>query len=71
MGLVAGAAGPAGKGVSIGETCSGKTHRVDCRHDCRYPYRSSHAPLAQLDRVLASEAKGRGFESRRARQFSY
>lgn len=26
------------------------------------------APVAQLDRVLASEAKGRGFESRRARQ---
>jgi hypothetical protein len=25
------------------------------------------APVAQLDRVLASEAKGRGFESRRAR----
>ena len=27
------------------------------------------ALVAQLDRVLASEAKGRGFESRRARQF--
>ena len=27
-----------------------------------------HAPVAQLDRVLASEAKGRAFESRRARQ---
>ena len=27
------------------------------------------APVAQLDRVLASEARGRGFESRRARQF--
>ena len=26
------------------------------------------APVAQLDRVLASEAKGRAFESRRARQ---
>ena len=26
------------------------------------------APVAQLDRVLASEARGRGFESRRARQ---
>ena len=25
------------------------------------------APVAQLDRVLASEAKGRGFDSRRAR----
>jgi hypothetical protein len=25
------------------------------------------APVAQLDRVLASEAKGRAFESRRAR----
>ena len=28
------------------------------------------ALVAQLDRVLASEAKGRGFESRRARQIS-
>ena len=28
-----------------------------------------HALVAQLDRVLASEAKGRGFDSRRARQF--
>ncbi len=26
------------------------------------------APVAQLDRVLASEARGRGFKSRRARQ---
>ncbi len=26
------------------------------------------APVAQLDRVLASEAKGRAFDSRRARQ---
>ena len=33
------------------------------------PYHSrSHAPVAQLDRVLASEARGRAFESRRARQ---
>ena len=29
-----------------------------------------HAPVAQLDRVLVSEAKGRGFDSRRARQKS-
>src|ERR1700683_5296141 len=28
-----------------------------------------NAPVAQLDRVAASEAAGRGFESRRARQF--
>ena len=28
------------------------------------------APVAQMDRVLASEAKGRAFESRRARHFS-
>ncbi len=28
------------------------------------------ALVAQLDRVLASEAKGRGFDSRRARHFS-
>lgn len=28
-----------------------------------------HAPVAQLDRVLASEAKGRWFDSTRARQF--
>jgi hypothetical protein len=26
------------------------------------------APVAQLDRVLPSEGRGRGFESRRARQ---
>ena len=31
--------------------------------------RNEFAPVAQLDRVLASEARGRGFESRRARQF--
>ncbi len=29
------------------------------------------APVAQLDRALASEAKGRGFDSRRARQMNY
>ncbi len=29
------------------------------------------APVAQLDRVLASEAKGRGFESRRARHLHF
>lgn len=28
------------------------------------------ALVAQMDRVLASEAKGRGFDSRRARHFS-
>ena len=30
---------------------------------------SRYAPVAQLDRVVASEAIGRGFESLRARQF--
>ena len=30
---------------------------------------TGYAPVAQLDRVLASEAKGRGFDSRRARHF--
>lgn len=29
-----------------------------------------NALVAQLDRVSASEAEGRGFDSRRARQFS-
>ena len=29
---------------------------------------NSCAPVAQLDRVLVSEAKGRGFDSRRAHQ---
>ena len=28
-----------------------------------------HAPVAQLDRVLPSEGRGRGFESRRAHHF--
>ena len=28
-----------------------------------------HALVAQMDRVLASEAQGRGFDSRRARQY--
>ena len=28
----------------------------------------THAPVAQLDRVLVSETKGRGFDSRRAHQ---
>ena len=31
--------------------------------------RSTQAPVAQLDRVVASEAIGRGFESLRARHF--
>jgi hypothetical protein len=30
---------------------------------------SGYAPVAQLDRVSASEAEGRAFESRRAHQF--
>ena len=30
-----------------------------------------NAPVAQLDRVLVSEAKGRGFDSRRARHNIY
>ena len=29
------------------------------------------APVAQLDRVLASEAKGRAFESRQVRHYSH
>lgn len=33
-------------------------------------FRKCRAPVAQLDRVSASEAEGRGFESRRARQKS-
>ena len=32
--------------------------------------KTPRALVAQLDRVLASEAKGRGFDSRRARHFS-
>lgn len=28
----------------------------------------TNAPVAQMDRVLVSEAKGRGFDSRRAHQ---
>ncbi len=32
--------------------------------------RGRQAPVAQMDRVLASEARGRGFESRRARHSS-
>ena len=28
-----------------------------------------HAPVAQLDRVLPSEGRGRGFESRRAHHY--
>ena len=32
-------------------------------------YKPDNALVAQMDRVLASEAKGRGFDSRRARQF--
>ena len=31
------------------------------------PERNNQALVAQMDRVLASEAKGRGFDSRRAR----
>ncbi len=47
--------------------------RVDVISPEQYPTRSrsilpNHAPVAQLDRVLASEAKGHRFESCRARQ---
>jgi hypothetical protein len=31
-------------------------------------YQNGHAPVAQLDRALPSEGRGRGFESLRARQ---
>ena len=37
----------------------------------RYTARRSKAPVAQLDRVLVSEAKGRGFDSRRAHQYKF
>ena len=33
--------------------------------------RRSHAPVAQLDRVLVSEAKGHRFDSCRARQIFF
>ncbi|GAO36497.1 hypothetical protein SCT_1904 [Sulfuricella sp. T08] len=36
------------------------------RYDLRLIF--PNAPVAQLDRVLVSEAKGRAFESRRAHQ---
>ena len=36
----------------------------------RYAARLQNAPVAQLDRVLVSEAKGRGFDSRRAHHTS-
>lgn len=35
-----------------------------------YCARSMNAPVAQMDRVLVSEAKGRGFDSRRARHIA-
>ena len=38
---------------------------MDAGGDCRY---ASGCALSSVDRVLASEAKGRAFESRRARQ---
>ncbi len=34
-------------------------------------YKESDAPVAQLDRVLPSEGKGRTFESSRVRHFSF
>ena len=34
-------------------------------------YNKPIAPVAQLDRVLPSEGKGREFESRQARQFRF
>jgi hypothetical protein len=37
-------------------------------HQGWFMRQSIHAPVAQLDRVVASEAIGRGFESLRARQ---
>src|SRR6185436_15801855 len=43
---------------------------MDGARKTRYPSRPFSAPVAQRIRVLASEAKGRGFESRRARQIT-
>ncbi len=37
------------------------------RHHLSTILSENKAPVAQLDRVLVSEAKGRGFDSRRAR----
>lgn len=38
--------------------------------DSSYCKHQEYAPVAQLDRVLASEAKGQRFDSSRARHFS-
>ena len=40
---------------------------MDGRHTDEY-YGARIAPVAQLDRVLPSEGRGRGFESRRVHQ---
>src|SRR5215211_548060 len=40
------------------------------RRELRRHYRRPNAPVAQLDRALASGAKGRRFESCRAHHFS-
>src|SRR5512143_381339 len=46
-----------------------RARRMDATWQNRYASRLL-APVAQLDRVLPSEGRGRAFESRRARQFS-
>ena len=50
----------ASKGIEKHGSCA-KAARLIC-------YNGRIAPVAQLDRVLVSEAKGREFESRRAHQ---
>ena len=46
------------------EIFCGNSHKNDIKDVCYLC-----VPVAQLDRVLASDAKGRGFESLRVRQF--
>src|SRR5882757_8217868 len=50
---------------------SSRSNLLACRSECLYPaslvVRTARAPVAQLDRALPSEGRGREFESRRVR----
>src|SRR5712692_11888723 len=44
-------------------------HRMGTTFGHKNVIERNHAPVAQMDRVRASGARGRGFESRRARHY--
>ncbi len=59
---------PNDRSAEFGAGSAEQGHRTIVFRALHAALRNLFAPVAQLDRALASEAKGRAFESRRARQ---